>query len=191
MILAPQGEHFSTRCNVLLGSVLAIGLASSVYQYLQTGTTPFQTGTENFFTPQSGTAAGNIQLPFESKEFIRIYTLVARAGADPIKLLQGAKEYALGKGQPLVQDVMTIFKATTSGTNLMQHLWANHTPPALSNSSTGLPMGQLVMGIHSAPPELGGVTTGGTVRPSKSIQWSMKPGSALDIGKNRGKEKRR
>ena len=85
---------------------------------------------------------------------------------------------------------MTIFKATTSGTNLMQHLWANHTPPALSNSSTGLPMGQLVMGIHSAPPELGGVTTGGTVSPSKG-RVSQSRGSALDIGKNRGKEKRR
>lgn len=158
LALKPHGTRFTSRVRVLLGYVLAMGLMSGVYQQLATHTTPFQTGALNFVTPQSGTPAGNVMLPGEEKEFTRIYSLVVRAGHEPVKWIQGAKDYGWGKAQPIIKDVVSIFTAKDTQ-DLLTKLQQSNMPIGLQNSGQGLPGWQGMLGIHSAPSELGGVSS--------------------------------
>lgn len=160
LLLKPEGKHFTTRMNVLLGSILAAGLAAGTYQYLMTGTGP---SPMNFAgVAKSGTPAGNIEIPFETKEFDRMYSLVVRAGNSPVKWLQIMPAYVLGKVQFGIAKDVKDFLEDPGKDKLVGKLLGNHTPIGVSTMTPNLPYIQTLMGIHSAPPEWGGAkaTTG-------------------------------
>lgn len=172
---APQGERMTTRARALMGYVGAMALFASVYQYLKTGSTPFSTGLWNFATPLSrgNDPASAVQVPGEEKEATRVWSLLQRAGGDPVRWIQAAGQYVWGKANPVVRDTQAIFQSKDYH-DFFKRLLDNSTPYMVSNKSPNADLSPFEkwLGFRSAP-------SAATGAPAHASRTARRAGDAL------------
>lgn len=169
--------RFSQNTRSLLGYILATGLFGTAYQYFKTGLTPFSTGVQNFWLPETrpNDPSSEIQFPGEQKEIIRAIALFKQAGLDPTKLAQVPFQYWGGKGNAIVGDVKAFLGAKNTQ-DFLKHIASDHAPSISWNDSPSANLApfEKFMGLHSAPAVLTGASPT-TIRQTRDAAGSNRP----------------